>query len=104
MKPEATSALTSTKPLRADAQRNRDTLLAAVRGGFADRVARMASPAAVRQLNRVDVPSGLVLTTCEDDLCSWSNESGERVTMTFDAAKLGAGAQQAVTGVKVATS
>ncbi len=81
-----------------------DTLLAAVRGGFADRVARMASPAAVRQLNRVDVPSGLVLTTCEDDLCSWSNESGERVTMTFDAAKLGAGAQQAVTGVKVATS
>ncbi|WP_157087019.1 hypothetical protein [Piscicoccus intestinalis] len=80
------------------------TLLAAVRGGYDDRVATMATPAVVRQLRGLDLPNGLMLTTCEDHLCSWSNESGDRVTMTFDAAKLSAGAQQAVTAVKVATA
>ena len=81
-----------------------DTLLAAVRGGYDNRVATLATPAAVRQLRGLDLPNGLMLTTCEDHLCSWSNEHGDRVTMTFDAAKLAAGAQQAITAVKVATS
>lgn len=68
-----------------------------------DRVAikRLTSAAAAATITAKKAPTGLILTTCEDDLCSWSSESGARLTLTFDAAKLAGGEPHAILAAKV---
>ncbi|MDO5711163.1 MAG: hypothetical protein Q4P32_05415, partial [Micrococcales bacterium] len=59
-------------------------------------------PGVAARLSSTKAPKGLLLTTCEANLCSWSNEVGARVTLTFDRAKVSARAAHAVTAAKVA--
>lgn len=49
-------------------------------------------------------PSNLLRTACEAAMCSYSNEAGDRVTLTFDLAKVERGAEQAVTAVRTGTN
>ena len=64
-------------------------------------VSRLASPAAASSLKRVRQPNRLMRTACEDDMCSWSDETGRRLTMTFDVRRVSRGAERGVTAVKV---
>lgn len=60
-----------------------------------------ATPAVVAQLSAAKAPSKLLRTACEGDMCSWSNEAGQRVTLTLDLKKVGAAGTHAVTAAKV---
>lgn len=68
-----------------------------------DRVAikRLTSASAAATITAKKAPTGLILTTCEDTLCSWSSESGARLTLTFDGAKLADGEPHAILAAKV---
>lgn len=57
------------------------------------------TPAVVEQLVGNAPDDALLRTACEDDMCSYSTESGGRVTLTLDVAKVDVGAPQAVTAV-----
>lgn len=76
-----------------------DAALAAARRGDAAAVARSSTPAIAARLVEAKPPADLLRTACEDDMCSWSNEKGARVTMTFDLDKVGRGANGAITKV-----
>lgn len=58
-----------------------------------------ATPAVVEQLVGNAPDDALLRTACEDDMCSYSTESGGRVTLTLDVAKVDIGAPHAVTAV-----
>lgn len=94
-------------PSKASTPRPRDAgdygqvLLDSWAAGKTAAVADFASSSAAATLRGAKAPSGLLLTTCEDNLCSWSNEAGKRVTLTFDTAKVSAGAAHAVTKATV---
>ena len=79
-----------------------EALLAAWAAGDTAAINRLAGPSAAASLTGAGTVSGLLRTACEDDMCSWSNEQGKRVTMTFDTAKVADGRPQAVTAIKVA--
>lgn len=78
-----------------------DELISAWRAGDSTAVAALTSSSAAAALGRAKPPADLLLVACEDNLCSWSSESGKRLTLTFDAAKLAQGATHAVTSAKV---
>lgn len=76
-------------------------LIGAWTAGDTAAIADLASASAAATLKAAKAPTGLLLTVCEDNLCSWSNEAGKRVTLTFDTAKVSAGGAQAVTAAKL---
>lgn len=61
-----------------------------------------ATDAVVAQLASTKVDGALLRTACEDNMCSYTTESGTRVTLTLDTTKVDAGSSQAVTAVKIA--
>lgn len=87
-----------------DAGEYGEQLVAAWQAGNLDKVATMATDSALGTLRGTRAPSGLLRTVCEDDMCSWSNEGGARLTLTYDPAKLAAGAGHAVTAARVSAS
>ncbi|STD12115.1 Uncharacterised protein [Dermatophilus congolensis] len=60
-----------------------------------------ATAGVVDKLTSSSPKGALLRTACEDDMCSYTSESGRRVTLTVDPAKVDAGTRQAVTGVKI---
>lgn len=60
-----------------------------------------ATSGVVEQLAATSPSGALLRTACEGDMCSYSTDSGSRVTVTFDAAKVDAGAPRAITAVTI---
>lgn len=99
---QTTAKGTTAPTLPRDAGDYGEALIEAWQAGDTSRIATLASPAAAAALRSAKAPRDLLLTACEDALCSWSNEAGARLTLTYDPAKVSAGRAQAVTAAKIA--
>ncbi len=108
---QATSPATSTRggsavkqpdvELPTDAGDYGGELISAWQAGDRVAVEALTSAAAAATITGKKAPTGLILTACEDDMCSWSSESGARLTLTYDQGKLADGAPHAVLAAKV---
>ncbi|WP_168583160.1 hypothetical protein [Gephyromycinifex aptenodytis] len=78
-----------------------DALISAWAAGDTSALGRYADPAAAAALAKAKPNANLLRTVCESNMCSYADEAGQRVTLTFDEKKVASGAQQAVTGVKI---
>lgn len=99
---QSTAKGTTAPVLPRDAGDYGEALIEAWQAGDSARVGTLAAPAAAAALRAAKAPKDLLLTTCEDAMCSWSTEAGERLTLTYDLKKVKAGAAHAVTAAKVA--
>lgn len=70
-------------------------------GGDKAAMASYATPAVVEQMSDVKPEGALLRTVCEDNMCSYSEENGGRVTLTLDLAKVDSGADKGITSVKL---
>lgn len=55
----------------------------------------------VEKMSAVTPQGALLRTICEDNMCSYSEENGGRVTLTLDLAKVDAGSAKGITAVKL---
>ncbi|MBO3130054.1 hypothetical protein [Dermatophilus congolensis] len=78
-----------------------ESLIQAWNAGDKGAMNTYATAGVVDKLTSSSPKGALLRTACEDDMCSYSSESGRRVTLTVDPAKVDAGTRQAVTGVKI---
>lgn len=78
-----------------------DALMAAWAAGNSSAVEQYASPSAAAALMAEKPGADLLRTACESNMCSYADEAGRRVTLTFDESKVGQGVQKAVTEVKI---
>lgn len=81
-----------------------DELVAAWEGGDKATIASHAAPKAAAALGAAKAGSGMLRVACEGDMCSYADEAGRRVTLTFDRAKVEAGAAHAVVSAKVSAA
>lgn len=79
-----------------------EALIAAWQAGDSAQIATLTAPAAAATLRSAKAPKDLIHAACEDNLCSWSAEAGQRLTLTYDLKKVAAGGAHAVTAAKVA--
>ena len=70
-------------------------------GGDKDAMANYAAANVVDEMTAVTPKGALLRTVCEDNMCSYSEENGGRVTLTLDLAKVDSGATKAITAVKL---
>lgn len=97
----STVTCTAAPLLERDAGEYGDALMNAWMSGDASAVACYASPAAAAALQKAKPNANLLRTVCESNMCSYADEAGQRVTLTFDEELITEGAQHAVTGVRI---
>lgn len=79
-----------------------DEVIAAWESGDDAALASHTTKSAAAALRGSKAGKGMLRTVCEDRMCSYSNDAGQRVTLRFDPAKVEAGAKYAVVSAKVA--
>ncbi|GAB95575.1 hypothetical protein BJY21_001073 [Kineosphaera limosa] len=103
-----TSAATATGGARAqlptDAGEYGGELISAWQAGDTAAMGDLVTAGAMSSLRGATAPDDLLLTACEDNLCSWSNEAGARLTLTYDSDKVAAGAKHAITAARVSAA
>lgn len=78
-----------------------DALINAWTSGDASALERYANEEAAAALQKATPSKDLLRTACESNMCSYADEAGRRVTLTFDEEKIAQGARRAVTDVRI---
>lgn len=84
-----------------DAGEYGDALINAWASGDASALQRYANEEAAAALQKATPNADLLRTVCESNMCSYADEAGQRVTLTFDEKKITQGARRAVTDVRI---